>query len=140
MKKLDAATERLFGEVLDLPREERSAFLDEACRGTPELRRVVEELLLENDRLSGFLSDSPYAKTEGGDATEPGAGGEGGAHSLSPGTRLGRYSILSPLGAGGMGVVYRARDERLERQRDRTADTNIPCPKNLDRRELAVGR
>jgi serine/threonine protein kinase len=34
---------------------------------------------------------------------------------LSAGDRLGPYEILSQIGAGGMGVVYRARDSRLDR-------------------------
>jgi plasmid maintenance system killer protein len=36
--------------------------------------------------------------------------------SLSSGSRLGPYEIVSPIGAGGMGEVYRARDVRLHRE------------------------
>ena len=35
--------------------------------------------------------------------------------TLSPGSRLGPYEVLAPLGAGGMGEVHLARDTRLER-------------------------
>jgi Tol biopolymer transport system component len=53
--------------------------------------------------------------------------------SLDAGVRLGPYEILSPLGAGGMGEVYRARDERLKRD---VAIKVLPASYSQDRERL----
>ncbi|MGH9317173.1 MAG: protein kinase domain-containing protein [Thermoanaerobaculia bacterium] len=54
--------------------------------------------------------------------------------SLSAGTRLGAYEVLGPLGAGGMGEVYRARDARLSRD---VAIKVLPAEVSADRQHLS---
>ncbi|MGA8109525.1 MAG: bifunctional serine/threonine-protein kinase/formylglycine-generating enzyme family protein [Acidobacteriaceae bacterium] len=110
METPEARAEQLFGEALDVPREGRTAFLERACGGAAEMRLRVEALLAEHDRLSGFLVE-PILAAGAETIAEPAA--ERG--QLDSGTRLGRYVIEERLGAGAMGVVYRARDEKLER-------------------------
>jgi serine/threonine protein kinase len=106
MNNRERTAEELFGEVFDLSPEQRQAFLDRVCQGQPELRKRVEALLEENDRLRGFLSESPLP---------PPADSGNGGQRMPRGTRLGRYMVVEPLGSGGMGQVFRATDRDLRR-------------------------
>jgi eukaryotic-like serine/threonine-protein kinase len=97
-------------QVVSLPPHQRQAFMLEACKGDPDVQREVESILRARDTAGdGFLEPASPPSLEG----EPLA--ETRAPLLEPGTRLGTFEILAPLGAGGMGQVYRARDTRLGR-------------------------
>jgi len=85
--------------------EDRARFLDEACAGDDQLRAEVESLLT-HDAESGAVLAAP--------GRVAGAMLAGMAPRPMP-ERIGSYRILSFIGAGGMGEVYRARDVKLDR-------------------------
>jgi len=87
--------EVLFARAVDLEPKERAAFLGESTGGDIDLRRAVEDLLVQHDRDPAFLEDPPPWLAPGPDV-DP-----------LP-ERIGDYSILRALGRGGMGQVYLA--------------------------------
>ena len=97
----------LLEQALDLPPEQRPAFLEAACGSDHALRVQVQQLLTAHDRAGTFLA-APAVIGAFGDITQEQT------DSLI-GRTLGQYVVISRLGAGGMGVVYQARDTRLDR-------------------------
>jgi serine/threonine protein kinase len=111
--------------------ERRMTFLDEACAGDPTLRAEVDQLLKAHEEAGNFLEtpllgEQPTLDPEGeiGDGP-PGASspdcGEVALYFLEPCDvpgrlgKIGPYEVIEVVGFGGMGVVLRANDPKLNR-------------------------
>jgi serine/threonine-protein kinase len=97
--------ESLFQEALQRDPAERDAYVREACNGDSGLQCEVSSLLANHHEAIDF---EPWAAVAAAQLIA-------GRASLEAGQRLGPYEILAPIGAGGMGEVYKARDTRLKR-------------------------
>jgi hypothetical protein len=88
--------------ALELDPAGQAAFVERTCRDDPELKAEVRSLLDHDRESAGFLEKPAIEAAEA-------------ACRLKPGSRLGPYEIVEPIGAGGMGEVYRAHDPRFGR-------------------------
>jgi len=104
--------EQVFHLALKVEESQRAAFLEQTCAGDMDLRREVEALIAADKKAETFL-ESPALEVLGQTPRMPTPDASG--EDRLPGSTVSHYLILERLGGGGMGVVYKAHDLRLNR-------------------------
>jgi serine/threonine protein kinase len=102
-KQIDA----VFEQTLEVEPGERAVALARMCAGDDDLRQRVEALLEQEEPAQDFLKSSAIIGVVG-ELIE-------GFVALTPGRQISHYEIKERIGAGGMGEVWKARDEHLNR-------------------------
>src|SRR5262249_16888885 len=81
--------QEVFNGAVELPPTDRERFLQAACRGDAELRKEVDSLIASHEDASSKFPALPSIEMSAPSV-----------RSFGPGTRLGSYEVLAPLGAG----------------------------------------
>jgi len=105
--------ERIFHAALQVEPSHRGTILEDSCAGDESLRREVESLLACHDNADSFIETPAFDMADAPDSDRPNSAGT--VARFSPGTVVGQYRVLEVIGAGGMGVVYKAEDTKLGR-------------------------
>jgi serine/threonine protein kinase len=112
MMNRNKSVEELFEAALELPPERRAAFLDEACQTTPDLRQLVEYLLIDEERMGSFL-EKPVLQADPPSLDYP-AISDFRSRFQPREVIANRFEVVRFIARGGMGEVYEVRDQFLQ--------------------------